>query len=345
MMLTRPERLQRRVMRRVVPAMERWHDRKEATGAARPGVLHAGPTSPERVNIMARSIQVLEMHAPPGFPKVMPQMIGSLRGIKASFDEIDDNPAQPRTTIEGGELAALEAYARSQGALSIGYATVPPRLVFKGKAVLYRNAVVLTMEMDKTRIDTAPSNAAGVAVHETYNHLGQVSNKVARYLRARGFAVQAGHPLNGLALYPPLAAAAHLGGRGMHGLLITPEMGPMVRLAAVFTSIENLPVPEGDNPHGWVTEFCDHCRLCARRCPVDAIYDEPIEHPDGRLTCADDAKCLPFFATHDGCSICVAVCPFNTVGYDRLHRSVIASGHRQAVAQHVSGARFDDAQA
>ena len=66
-------------------------------------------------------------------------------------------------------------------------------------AVLYPNAVVLTMEMDKARIDTAPSNAAGLAVHETYNHLGQVSNKVARYLRELGFATQAGHPLNGFA--------------------------------------------------------------------------------------------------------------------------------------------------
>jgi hypothetical protein len=211
-MLTRPQRLQRRMMLRFVPMMERWLGRKEATVPVRPGVLRAGLTSPERVNIMARSVQVPEMHAPPGFPKVMPQLIGSLRGIKASFDEIDDNPAQPRTTIEESEIAALERFARSAGALSIGYATVPPRLVFREKAVLYPNAVVLTMEMDKARIDTAPSKAAGLAVHETYNHLGQVSNKVARYLRDLGFATHAGHPLNGLALYPPLAAVAHLGG-------------------------------------------------------------------------------------------------------------------------------------
>ena len=341
-MLTRPQRLQRRMMLRFVPMMERWQGRKEATVPARPGVLRAGPTSPERVNIMARSAQVPEMHAPPGFPRVVPQLIGSLRGIKASIDEIDDNPAQPRTTIEGSELAVLEAFARSAGALSIGYATVPSRLVFKDMAVLYPNAVVLTMEMDKARIDTAPSNAAGLAVHETYNHLGQVSNKVARYLRELGFATQAGHPLNGFALYPPMAAAAHLGGRGMHGLLITPEMGPTVRIAAVFTSIENLPIPEGDNPHAWVSEFCDHCRLCARKCPVGAIYTEPIKHPDGRLTCADDGKCLPFFATHDGCTICVAVCPFNTAGYERLHRSVLASGHRKAVAEHTGGASAAD---
>ena len=90
-------------------------------------------------------------------------------------------------------------------------------------------------------------------------------------------------------------------------------------------------MPAGDNPHAWVEEFCDHCRLCVRKCPVDAIYDDPIVHPDGRLTCADDAKCLPFFAVNHGCSICVAVCPFNKLGYERLRHSVEAHGHAVAV--------------
>ena len=112
-------------------------------------------------------------------------------------------------------------------------------------------------------------------------------------------------------------------------------MGPTVRLAAVFTSIKNLPYLEGENSHAWVEEFCDHCRLCICKCPVDAIYPEPIYHDDGRITCTDDAKCLPFFATHDGCSICVAVCPFNKLGDTRLHDTVENHGVRHAVAAHT----------
>lgn len=330
-MLKRRHRLQRRMMQRLVPKMEAWHRKLEATVAARPGALHAGPTSPERVNILLRAIQVPEMHAPPGFPQSAPQLIGSMRGIKASMEELDDNPIEPRTEIDAQGLAELEAVAKEHGALSVGYASVEPRLIFKDKAILYPHAIVLTQEMDKERIDTAPSKAAGLAVHETYNRLGQTANAVARYLRSQGYSAHAGHPLNGLALYPPLGQAAQLGYRGIHGLLITPEMGPTVRLAAVFTSIENLPYPEGENPHAWIEEFCDHCRLCVRKCPVDAIYDQPIEHPDGRLTCADDARCLPYFAINHGCSVCVAVCPFNKLGYERLHRTVQAHGHAEAV--------------
>lgn len=336
-MLTRKQRLQRQVMMKMVmPKLLSWYARLESSVASRVGVIKAGPTSPERVDILAGAINVEGVYAPPGFPHSVPQLVGSMRGIKASIDELDENPEQPLTTIDDKGVAELEAFAKSSGALSIGYTVVEPRLVFKGKAVLHPYAIVLTQEMDKERIDTAPSAAAGLAVHETYNKLGQTANKIARYLRAKGYSAHAGHPLNGLALYPPLGQAAHLGWRGIHGLLITPEYGPTVRLAAVFTSIKNLPIQKGENPHEWIEEFCDHCRICIRRCPVDAIYPRPISHGDGRLTCADDAKCLPFFAVNHGCSICVAVCPFNKVGYNRLLQAVEKNGHRDAVRQFIA---------
>ena len=338
-MLTSKQKFQRRIMTRLVPKMESWHRRLEASVAARPGVVKSGPTSPEQVNILLRAMEVDDVHAPPGFPHSVRQLVGSMWGIKTSVDELEDNPENPLTRIDEDGITELEEFAKNNGALSIGYAVVEPRLVFKNKAVLHPYAIVLSQEMDKERIDTAPSPAAGLAVHETYNQLGQVSNEVARYLRARGYSAHAGHPLGGYALYPPLGQAAQLGWRGIHGLLITPEFGPTVRLTAVFTSIENLPLPQGNNPHEWVEEFCDHCRLCIRKCPVEAIYTEPIVHQDGRLTCANDAKCLPYFAVNHGCSICVAVCPFNKVSYDRLYHTVRDYGHREAVRKFVGNDR------
>lgn len=247
----------------LVRKMERWQRGLEAEVAARPGVVRAGPTPPLWVNIVLRAIEVEGVHAPPGFPHSVRQPTGSLRGIKASLAELDDNPKNPHSTMDGAEIAELEAFAKEEGAPSVGYAVVKPRLVFEGKAILHPYAIVLTQEMDKVRIDTAPSKEAGLAVHETYNQLGQGSNDVPRYLRGKGFSAHAGHPLNGLALYPPLGHAAQLGWRGLHGLLITREFGPTVRLAAVFTSIVDLPLPQGRKPHQWVEEFCDHCQLCA----------------------------------------------------------------------------------
>ena len=131
------------------------------------------------------------------------------------------------------------------GADEIGFAPAPPKWVFRNLAIRYTQAIVLVMEMDKARMQLAPNPDTAVMVHETYNQLGQVANQIADWLRDHGYAAHAGHPLGGFALYPPMAQAAGLGWRGISGLLITPQFGPRVRLAAVFTEIENLPVYEG----------------------------------------------------------------------------------------------------
>jgi epoxyqueuosine reductase QueG len=206
---------------------------------------------------------------------------------------------------------------RSVGVDTFGYSRVPQDLVFEGKAVLHPHAIVLAMEMDRERMDHAPSPDTAVMVHETYNQLGIAANRIARYLRQKGYSAQAGHPLGGLTLYPPLAQAAGLGWLGMHGLLITPGFGPRVRLAAVFTSIEDLP-PTATDEHTWIEDFCRECVKCVRRCPPQAIRSEPIGHESGRVSCVDPERCLPYFVRHDGCSICIAVCPFHERDYGWL---------------------------
>ena len=125
-----------------------------------------------------------------------------------------------------------------------------------------------------------------------------------------------------MALYPPMAQAAGLGWRGINGLVITPEFGPRVRLAAVFTEIENLPVYEGDE-HAWVLDFCESCRRCIRDCPPNAFYDEPIHHENGLVTVLDNRKCFPYFMGYHGCSICIKVCPFNQQGYEKIKKGFL----------------------
>jgi epoxyqueuosine reductase len=296
--------------------------------AQRPGVVHAGPDAPRRIEIVAESIQVEGLHRPvPGFPRSMPHVLSCARDINASLTEVDDNPAAGLTSMDDGARASLETFMRSVGIDAFGYTRVPPGLIFEGKAVLHANAIVLLMEMDKERLDTAPSPDAAVMVLETYSQLGMTANRVARYLRRRGYSAQAGHPLGGLALYPPLAEAAGLGRQGMHGLLITPQFGPRVRLATVFTSIEDLPDPASDE-HAWIDDFCRACAKCVRQCPPAAIRSEPLHFDSGRASCVDADRCLPYFVRHNGCSICIAVCPFHLRDYEWLHDRWIRHGGR-----------------
>lgn len=305
---------QRIVLQPQIGRMDAW----EQSVIERLGSLRGDEISPVRFHIPRESLKIKGDHAPlPGFPRSLPQMIGSVVNIRRSVLDLDRNPADGRKHIDQETLRELHAFAQSAGADEIGFATVPREWVFQDTAICYTKAIVLVMEMDKERMSRAPNADTAVMVHETYNALGQVSNKIADWLRARGYAAHAGHPLGGMALYPPMAQAAGLGWRGINGLLITPRFGPRVRLAAVFTEIENLPHYEGDE-HAWVLDSCESCRRCIRECPPGAFYDSPIEHENGLVTVLDNQKCFPYFVRYHGCSICIKVCPFNEVGYDRI---------------------------
>jgi epoxyqueuosine reductase QueG len=303
---------------------------REAELARRPDWVQASTGSPARFDIMLEGLK-----RAPGGPAAagdaMRHMLGSMWGIYRSLQSVDGNPAAPKTRMPSAELAELEAFAHSVRVDDTGYARLSGTLVFEGKAVLHRNAIVLTMEMDKRRIDTSPSRESFVAVHETYHNLGDAANQIAGWLRKRGYSAQAGHPLMGLALYPPLAQQAGLGWRGMNGLLITPRFGPRVRLAAVFTSVENLPVdPDKARQHLWIEKYCALCRRCASECPPQAILDPPREHDSGLVSCVDAEACFPYFFDYYGCSICIRVCPFQEREYSALKRSFDKRNNRIA---------------
>jgi epoxyqueuosine reductase QueG len=114
-----------------------------------------------------------------------------------------------------------------------------------------------------------------------------------------------------------MAQAAGLGWRGINGLVITPQFGPRVRLAAVFTEIDNLPVYDSDE-HAWVLAFCESCWRCVRDCPPDAFYESPVYHRNGLVSVLDNGRCFPYFMANHGCSICIKVCPFNQQDYDKI---------------------------
>jgi epoxyqueuosine reductase len=289
-------------------------DRLEDALFARPDVLHPTGESPVRFEIMKEGLK-RNAGGPP--LRMLPIMLPTVFGMQESLRGVRNNPSAPKKQGDADLFQEIEAYALKLGASSIGYTKVPARWVFQNKAIAYENAIVLSMEMDKAGIDTAPSIACEKTVMEIYRDLGRIANKIAALLRKRGYGAHAGHPLMGLALYPPLAQMAGLGWMGLNGILITPEHGPRVRLAAVFTSIENLPFSE-HNPHRWVADYCKSCKVCIKKCPPKALYDMPIDHGNGQMTYVDNDLCFPYFSDYYGCSVCIRVCPFNQVPYDKL---------------------------
>jgi reductive dehalogenase len=197
--------------------------------------------------------------------------------------------------------------------------------------------VVIVNEMDHQTIQTVPSALSGAATGQGYSRDIIAVLSITQYIRNLGYRAVAS--LNDTALSIPLAIQAGLGQYGRHGLLITPEFGPRVRIAKIFT---NLPLIPDDPIDFGVTETCNLCRRCSVGCPVKAIpFDEPnfdthdgISHLKGVKKWTINAKqCFTFWVNQGtDCSICIRVCPYNkdfSKPFNRLLRWMLSNRWRR----------------
>jgi len=286
-----------------------------------PNTLHPTAHSPTRFEIPFEMLNLIEERDDIEMRHMFPvrRLLSIIKNIHLSVDSISDNPNPPSINASTEFLDQLKEFTKSLGVGAIEFVKLPPDLIFQNLGVLFDNAIILAMEMSKEKIDKAVSQETLNMVFGTYDDLGKAANRIAEYLREHGFAAHADHPLGGMVLFPPLAQKAGIGWVGKHGLLITPEFGPRVRLAAVYTSIENLPFVDS-NDHGWIDEYCKICGLCIKQCPPQAILEGTVTHDTGRVTNIKQQECFEYFAQYYGCSICVKVCPFSKAGdiYERL---------------------------
>lgn len=177
------------------------------------------------------------------------------------------------------------------------------------------HVIVIAQEMDRGLIDTVPSALSGTATGIGYSHDTLVLLGLAQYVRNLGYRAVA--TMNDTALAIPYAIKAGLGEYGRHGLLITEEFGPRVRIGKIFT---DLPLAH-DRPRSFgVRDFCEECRRCSDACPVNAIPSgPPTEEVYNRSNIVgvrkwsvDAEPCFRFWANQNSdCSICVRVCPYN----------------------------------
>jgi len=176
-------------------------------------------------------------------------------------------------------------------------------------------AVAIAVEMDYGAIACSPAYPASAATGTGYSQMAFTAGLLAQYIRGLGFqAIPCG---NDTACSIPLAIDAGLGEIARNGLLITPQYGPRVRLAKVFTDLPLVP----DRPIEFgVWDFCMICEKCARKCPSKSIMFGPptaephnISNREGVNTWQINAEtCLQFWADNGcDCSNCIRSCPFN----------------------------------
>ncbi|MBD3404791.1 MAG: hypothetical protein GF411_01490 [Candidatus Lokiarchaeota archaeon] len=310
------------ILRFGIPRIKRMMEKQKAI-QDRPDAIRPTANSPTRFEIPLEMMNLISTRDDIEMKHMLPvrRLLSVMKNIHRSVDSLEENPMNPKISITSEEVTKLEEYAQGQGVSSLGYVKLPQNLIFQKFGVIYENAIILTMEMSKEKIDKAPSQSTMNMVFKTYDELGQAGNQIAEYLRIKGYAAQADHPLGGLVLFPPLAQLAGLGWIGKHGLLITPKYGPRVRLAAVYTSIANLSIKE-NNEHDWIADYCALCGRCIKECPPQAILEDTVVHESGLVTNIRQQECFEYFGQYYGCSICVKVCPFSRSAtmYQRLKK-------------------------
>ncbi|MEL6132256.1 MAG: 4Fe-4S dicluster domain-containing protein, partial [Bacteroidota bacterium] len=67
-----------------------------------------------------------------------------------------------------------------------------------------------------------------------------------------------------------------------------------------------------------VDEFCLSCQICSCNCPPQAISDTKQMVRGEEKWYVDFDKCIPYFVDHDGCGICLEVCPWSEPGRGSL---------------------------
>ena len=130
-----------------------------------------------------------------------------------------------------------------------------------------KSVIVVMVEMDYEAIATAPSWITDAATGDGYGNAIKLSGQLAIFLRQLGY--QAVASMNDLGMNVPYAVASGIGEAARNGAAITPEYGPRVRIAKVYTDLDYV---EYTPPRDYgVASFCLNCMRCADSCPAEAI--------------------------------------------------------------------------
>ena len=269
--------------------------------------------------------------APPDRPPAPWEDRGGDRreGFLDPYTVLRDGPGEPQP-VSSPEAAAREVKraALTLGANLVGIAGNDPRWLYthaysrdseseKPQELPegLDNVVVVAHAMDRGLLRTAPSALSGAATGAAYSRDTVMLLALAQYIINLGYRAVASMNDSGLAI--PLAIQAGLGEYGRHGLLITPEFGPRVRLGKVFT---DMPLAHDRPLRFGVREFCETCRACTQSCPPRAIDGGPpstVVHNRSNIRgvrkwTTDAEKCFRFWSNQNtDCAICVRVCPYN----------------------------------
>lgn len=271
---------------------------------------------------------------------------------EALRDAVDGPVSEARTAPDPpGMTAHLKSLALYYGARSVGVTELRPYHVYShigrdfsryGEPIPFEPgfAVAFTVEMDLAMVRAAPAAPTVAESARQYVEAARIAIQLAAAVRAMGHPARAHIDGSYRVIAPLVARDAGLGEIGRMGLLMTPRLGPRVRLGVVTTAIEL--VPDRPTRDAAVLDFCSRCRKCADNCPAKAIPAGDRAEIDGALRWRIDADaCFRYWnVVGTDCARCMAVCPYSHA--DSLLHNVIRWGVRRSALFRRAAVRLDD---
>lgn len=219
--------------------------------------------------------------------------------------------------------SAVKELAEYFGAVSVGVAKMSPEHIYThigrgagnwGEEIQLEHtwAIAFTVEMDHFTVSHAPHAPIVMESAHQYVSSAVIGVQLASVIRALGYPARAHIDGNYRVIAPLVARDAGLGEIGRMGLLMTPQLGPRVRLGVVTTDMPLVSDSRRDDLS--VIHFCEICKKCADCCPVGSIPSgdrTPIEG-GGRRWKIDDETCYRYWAVAGtDCGTCMRVCPYS----------------------------------
>ncbi|USD38721.1 4Fe-4S dicluster domain-containing protein [Ferrimonas sp. SCSIO 43195] len=238
------------------------------------------------------------------------------------FKWVKREPVEFQSPAHASKL--IKQMANKYGMTHVGIAKLDPAFVFKGMMrgmkewgdeipAHWKNVIVFGVPMNWDPMYAAVGYSTS---KEAYFRASTAAGLMSAFLGELGYAARPQWPgIDYEIILPPIAIQAGLGENARNGILMTPEVGPNIRLAAVITNLDL----EADKPVDLkMSHFCEDCKICADSCPSGSITDadapDTVERGFRKWDFNQDS-CWRFWNQGPsegakGCRVCIAVCPY-----------------------------------
>jgi len=246
----------------------------------------------------------------------------NLEVIEALKPLVNGKVADKKEDVDAKKISRhIKNWAKQLGAHTVAITELKDYHLYshKGRGDLYGKeinnnhpyAIALTIEMDNDMVKTAPQGPVVMESTQQYLNAGTIALQIAHFIRNLGYSARAHIDGNYELICPLVARDAGLGEIGRMGLLMTPKLGPRVRIAVITTEIPLIIDKKPD--YSSVIDFCKICKKCADICPSASISHDDRKVIDGvKRWKINHETCFTYWCTAGtDCGRCMAVCPYS----------------------------------